>query len=510
MELPDVIDQVAHLDADAPALWFEGRWYTWGELNAQGDSVLSLAAESGLAANESLGVVLRNDPACVAIVLAAFRARRPVLTFSPLLPDGTLADDITATRPGVVAAMGIDWDRQGLLAAVRDAGAQGLRIGDLPVTRVPVTRYVSGTGDVSGAGHATAPLGTAASMLTSGTTGQPKRVAVTLDGLAHAVHGAMAHHEPDRADGPVRLRDATSIIDLPLFNVTSYLDIAMTAAAGRRICLMRRFEPWAWAAAVRDHKVVVALLVPAAMRMVLDADIPAEWLSSLRVVRSGSAPLDPGLAEAFEEKYRVPVIVSYGATEFSGALAGLTMRDLRRWGSAKRGSVGRPHPGVELRIVDPDDGHELAAGTVGLLEARAPQITGAEPGTWTRTNDLARIDDDGFVFIEGRVDDVIIRGGFKVDPRAVAATLRQHPDVVDAAVVPLPDQRLGQVPGAVVVLAEGKQGWSAEDMQAELQAWVRAHHAPYAVPVTIRSIDALPRTPTMKIARGALAEFLRS
>jgi long-chain acyl-CoA synthetase len=163
---------------------------------------------------------------------------------------------------------------------------------------------------------------------------------------------------------------------------------------------------------------------------------------------------------------------------------------------------------VELRIVDPDDGHELDRGAVGVLEARAPQITGTQAGAWTRTNDLARLDSDGFLFIEGRVDDVIIRGGFKVDPRAVAATLRQHPAVADAAVIALPDRRLGQVPGAAVVLADGRPDWSDDDMQAELQQWVRARQAPYAVPVTIRSVEALPRTPTLKIARGALAELL--
>jgi long-chain acyl-CoA synthetase len=504
MELPDVVEKVSHLDVGARALWFEGRWYTWAELNAHGDVVLSLAADSGLADDESLGVILRNDPRCVAVVLAAFRARRPVLTFSPLLPDAALADDIRACRPGVLAALPEDWDRDGLHGAVQAVGALGLSVTDASAASVPATGY-----DI-GLPHYCAPPGTAANMLTSGTTGTPKRVAVTLDGLAHAVHAATVHHEGDRANAPLRLRDATSIIDLPLFNVTSYLDIAMTAAAGRRICLMRRFEPHAWAAAVRDHPVVVALLVPAAMRMVLDADVPREWLTSLRVIRSGSAPLDPELAEAFEAKYGVPVIVSYGATEFSGALAGLTMKDRRQWGNAKRGSVGRPHPGVELRIVDPVDGRELGPGEVGVLEARAPQITGTHPGAWTRTNDLARIDRDGFVFIEGRVDDVIIRGGFKIDPRAVAATLRQHPQVADAAVVALPDKRLGQVPGAAVVLADGGQAWADDDMQAELQSWVRARQARYAVPVTIRSVDALPRTPSMKIAKGALAELLMS
>src|SRR5215475_12544334 len=129
MDLPDVIEKVTHLDTGARALWFEGRWYTWAELNAHGDAVLSLAAESGLAGEESLGVVLRNDPLCVAVLLAAFRARRPVLTFSPLLPDAALADDIRGCRPGVLAALAADWDRPGLAGAVQAAGAAGLRIG---------------------------------------------------------------------------------------------------------------------------------------------------------------------------------------------------------------------------------------------------------------------------------------------------------------------------------------------------------------------------------------------
>jgi len=502
MELAKVIDQVAHLDTDARALWFEGRWYSWGELNTQGDTLVALVDQARVPMEESIGVVLRNDPLCVAVILAAFRAERPVLTFSPLLPDAALAEDVRAHKPAVLIAPPADWERPGLIDAVRDVGTLGIHAAEL-------TAPVSTTEYRHDAPHYKAASGTAATMLTSGTTGAPKRVSVTLDGLAHAVHSATTHHEGARADAPVRLRDATSIIDLPLFNITSYLDVAMTAAAGRRICLMRRFEPQAWAEAVRDHQVVVSLLVPTAMKMVLDADIPKEWLASLRVVRSGSAPLDPHLAEAFEEQYGVPVIVSYGATEFSGALTGLTMADRRKWGTAKRGSVGRPHPGVELRIVDPADGHDVEPGAVGVLLARAPQIAGAGKGEWTKTNDLARIDTDGFVFIEGRVDDVIIRGGFKVDPKSVAATLCQHEDVIDAAVIALPDERLGQVPAAAVVLAAGRQGWPQTQLEAELQAWVRSHLAPYAVPVTIRSVEALPRTPTMKIAQAALAELLK-
>ncbi|WP_344593547.1 class I adenylate-forming enzyme family protein [Streptomyces violaceusniger] len=508
MELAEIIDTVTHLDPGARALWFEGRWYTWGALTGHGDAVLDLIERADVPADRGIGVVLRNEPLCVAVLLAALRARRPVLTFSGLLPDAALADDVRANRPAALVAPAADWDHDGLAEALGSVGGLGVRLDAAAgAAVVPGTRH---TADPGRPGHFTPAPGTVASMLTSGTTGPPKRIALTLEGLAHAVHGATRHHEGDRADAPPRLRDATSIIDLPLFNITSYLDIAMTTAAGRRICLMRRFEPTAWGRAVRDHRVVVALLVPAAMRMVLDARIPKEWLSSLRVVRSGSAPLDPKLAEAFEDHYGLPVIVSYGATEFSGALAGLTMADRRRWGTAKRGSVGRAHPGVELRVIDPADGREVGPGAVGVLLARAPQIAGSEPGGWARTNDLARIDEDGFLFIEGRVDDVIIRGGFKVDPRAVVEVLRRHPDVADAAVAPLPDPRLGQVPAAAVVLAPSRQDWPHAELEPALQDWVRGHLAPYAVPVRIRSVEALPRTPTLKVAQRQLLDLLRS
>jgi acyl-coenzyme A synthetase/AMP-(fatty) acid ligase len=507
VELHKVIDTVAHLDESAPAMWFEERWWTWHEINDLGDATLARAAEGGVSNEESIGLVARNDPKCVTVMLAALRAPWPVLTFSPLLPDDGLAADVRAMRPAVLVATADDWERAGMRDAAYGVGALGLILGDGAGASVLV---VDGTGHrahATDSGHHIAP-GVAASMLTSGTTGPPKRAAVTPEALAAGIDAATRHHEGKAADAELRLRDATSIIDLPLFNISAYLDLPTIVTAGRRLCLLRRFEPWAWADAVHRHAVVVALLVPAAMRMVLDADIPKEKLASLRVVRSGSAPLDPALAAAFEARYDTPVIVAYGATEFSGALTSLTMKHRREFGTAKRGSVGRPHPGVELRVVDVTDGHDLGADEVGILVARAPQIVATDPDGWARTNDLARIDADGFVYIEGRADDVIIRGGFKIDPRDVAATLREHPTVADAVVIALPDDRLGQVPAAAVVLRPSAPERSATDVQIELQQWVRRHRPPYAVPVTIRVVDALPRTATLKVAQAELRALL--
>ena len=165
--------------------------------------------------------------------------------------------------------------------------------------------------------------------------------------------------------------------------------------------------------------------------------------------------------------------------------------------------------GVRLRVIDPDvagaedgDAGEVPPNTPGRLEVDSPRRAGGLPDGWLRTTDLASIDEDGFVWILGRTDGVIVRGGFKVDLGLVERTLRDHPAVADVAVVGLPDERLGQVPGAVVV-GEGS-GVLADD----LGEWVREHLPAYAVPTTFVFVDALPRTGTLKTDLAAVRTLL--
>jgi long-chain acyl-CoA synthetase len=214
-------------------------------------------------------------------------------------------------------------------------------------------------------------------------------------------------------------------------------------------------------------------------------------------VFSGSAPLEPDLAERFEERYGVPVLAVYGATEFAGGVAGWTLTDWREFGASRRGSVGRANAGVSVRVVDPDSGDERARGEVGLLEVAAPQLS--EPG-WMRTTDLARIDDEGFIWIVGRTDDVIVRGGLKVSTTAVRDALVGHPAVLDACVIGVPDRRLGQVPVAAVELRPD----AGPVVPDEIVAWVRERLSGYQVPVELRVLDELPRTPSMKVSQAAL------
>ena len=239
------------------------------------------------------------------------------------------------------------------------------------------------------------------------------------------------------------------------------------------------------------------------MKMVIDANVPKEDLASLRAVLSGTAPLTPELQATFQDRYGIPVLITYGATEFAGAVAGWTIHDHREFGVTKIGSVGRAHPGCELRIVDPESGVVLDIDSTGLLEVRSEQVSTRE---WVRTSDNARIDADGFLWIGGRADGAINRGGFKIDPAGVARVLEQHPAIREAAVVGLPDDRLGEVPVAVLELRAGVEPPSDE----ELLEFARENLTRYHVPAQFKIVDEMPRTPALKPSLpGLRALFVR-
>jgi acyl-CoA synthetase (AMP-forming)/AMP-acid ligase II len=271
---------------------------------------------------------------------------------------------------------------------------------------------------------------------------------------------------------------------------------------GRAFCLLEKFRVDEWIDAVRRHRPRTVSLVPAALRMVLDADLDRADFASVRSVICGTAPLSPDDADAFFVKYGVPVLIAYAATEFGGGVAGWNLADHERFWAAKRGSVGRAHPGCELRVVDAETGIPRPPGEQGLLEVHAKQM-GDDAG-WTRTTDLARIDDDGFVWILGRADQAIIRGGFKVQPDDVRAALERDPRVRGAAVVARADARLGSVPVAAVELRPDARNVSADDLLGEAATVL----ARYELPVELRIVDALPRTPAGKPDLAAVRALL--
>jgi acyl-coenzyme A synthetase/AMP-(fatty) acid ligase len=203
---------------------------------------------------------------------------------------------------------------------------------------------------------------------------------------------------------------------------------------------------------------------------------------------------------AFEARYNIPILLSYGATEFGGRVAAMTASLHAEWGKKKLGSVGRPVPGAQLRVIDPESGAILPAGQEGLLEVVSPQM-GPE---WIRTTDLVVIDEDGFVFHRARADGAIVRGGFKVLPETIERALLQHAAISAVSVVGVPDRRLGQTPAAALQLKPGSHEPSISELEAHLRQHVLATH----IPVHWRFVEDLPKNASMKIDRlGVRALF---
>ena len=480
------LDDIMALDPAAPAVEFGSRWNTWGDLAATVDAVTREFASLSLEQGELVGVLLRNRPAAIGMLLGVLRAGGCVVVLNPQLGSQRVSDEIA------------DLDLRLILGEPTDL-ANSLSLEQQSATS---TLAITGLGSASvlsiGTKHDSAASqvrpDTAVRLLTSGTTGPPKRSDLTFETLERVLEGAK-HYEAKRSENEkpenLRLREGVVIVNSPMVHLGGVFRVLQSVMDGRRICLLERFTVDEWVDRVRRHRPKTASLVPTALRMVLDADLDPADLASLKSVISGTAPLSPETAEAFTAKYGVAVLTNYAATEFGGAVAGWNLADHQRFWSVKRGSVGRAHPGCALQVIDETSGAVLEPGQVGLLEVRAHQLSGAG---WVRTTDLARLDEDGFLWIVGRADQTIVRGGLKVQPDTVRSALERHPAVRAASVVGVDDDRLGQVPVAVVELTDA----AAVD-KADLLAHASQFLARYEIPVDVVFVEAMPRTESAKV-----------
>lgn len=465
------IADVLALQPDAPALEYEGHWVSWGELGEMADRIGGLVRGGE---QPQIGILLRNRPAQVATLLGALQRGATVVVINPARGEERTKADVAELGLPLIVGEPDDLAMLGKSPATTVASIS--QIAAEP--KVTVDDRVRTDHDVR--------TGVAVRMLTSGTTGPPKRVDLTYDMLAHSVMGPAG----DRPPAPTELRHGVAIVNAPLVHIGGVFRVLQCVAEARPFVLLERFELDRWAEAVRTHRPRAVSLVPTALRMVLHSGLGREDLASIRAVTSGTAPLSAEDAEAFTEKFGIPVLTSYAATEFGGGVAGWTLPDHQKYWRAKRGSVGRANPGAQLRVVD-DDGSPLGPDQIGLLEVKPGQL--GPSANWMRTTDMARIDADGFLWIIGRADQAIIRGGFKVLPDDVRAALESHPAVAGAAVVGRRDERLGETPVAMVELREP----AAADAGA-LADFLRTRLARYEIPTDIAIVAELPRTPSGK------------
>ncbi|MBH0778002.1 AMP-binding protein [Nocardia sp. NEAU-351] len=462
------VADVLALSPDSPALEFEGNWHTIGALSEAAHRIHARIATPG-----PVGILLRNRPEHVAAFLGVLLAGGTVVVINPARGDDRIREDIAALDLPLIVGGPED------LAALVAPGPATLAItglADEPVSHPSSNEKHS----------ATTSSGVAVRMLTSGTTGPPKRVDITYDMLARSVMG----RDPDSAPAPTAPRKGVAIVNAPLVHIGGVFRVLQCVTEARPFVFLPKFDLDRWAEAVRKHRPGAVSLVPAALRMVLHSDLRKEDLDGIRVVTSGTAPLSAADTDAFQDKFGIPVLTSYAATEFGGGVAGWTLPDHQKFWDTKRGSVGRASGGARLRVVG-DDGAELGADESGLLEVKPGQL--GSNTDWIRTTDIARIDADGFLWILGRADQAIIRGGFKIMPDDVRTAIETHPAVRGASVVARPDERLGDTPVAMVELRDGR-GADA----AELTDYLRTRLARYEIPTEIAIVEAIPRTPSGK------------
>ena len=480
------IRKTLQIDPAADAIEFEGTWHSWGEIGRIVEGIDRALEQIGAAKDVAVGCILRNTPVHAGMILSIVASDRCLITLNPFYPDETLAADIRKIRPPVLIGSAQDWRRQALRDVAKEVGAAGIELTDDPAAPV---RLVEGLDAITGQDHFVPETDVVIYMLTSGTTGAPKRIPLTRSRVLKTMESALRFERNRTLDGDPVLRKAVTIHQGALVHIAGLWGLIHAVMGGFKICMLDKFNLAEWRRAVAAHKPRVASLPPSAMLMLLESDATAEEFESVIAFRCGTAPTSVETIDRCWEKFKKPLLTNYGSTEFTG-VSGWEIDDWRANWESHRGSVGKIAKDYEARVVNPETGESLPVGTEGVLELRGDFLW---DGKWVRTTDLARLDADRYLWITGRSDNAINRGGFKVHGEEIGHILERHPDVRECCVVGIPDKRLGAVPAAAVVLREGAR--LSED---ELRAWARQNMLPYQTPTVFRFIDDMPRTPSMK------------
>lgn len=482
MTISERIASVINSEPEKGVMEWQGVWYTRGQLAKFAADFNAVLDAHGITGNMAVALAGRNRPSHCFAHLTILSQGRPISMLYAFQSAESLARDLTNTPFGAFVV-----DEQDFAPAVREAaekaGTLVIVLRPLPTDGFAVVEPAKPIGEA-----AYRLPGTGIEILSSGTTGLPKRLFHPAERLFRSLAG-----KPPAPEGN------PEIVMWPLSGIGGNMSLATAMIRGVGFILLEKFDAQLVAEATKRNRLAALPFTPTMVRMFLDANIPAHYMESLEHVIGGSGPLDPALIDQFYERYGKPIIWAMGATEFCGTIIAWNRELFEQYWAAKRGSSGKVLPGVTLRITDLESDEELPVNATGRLSAKVEAI-GPD---WIVTNDIAHIDEDGFVYFHGRADGAIVRGGFKIVPEKVCEVLRRHPAVAEAALIGIPDERLGEVPVAVIEPRPG-QAPTAE----ELEQHVRAFLAAPQVPVRFILVDKLPYTASTKVAVGEVRKLV--
>jgi long-chain acyl-CoA synthetase len=480
-------DSAARLP-DRTALKLDAMELSYSPLDDASARVAALLRSKGLEPGDRVGIMLPNVPYFGVCYYGVLRAGGVVVPMNVLLKKREVAFYLTDPEAKLVFA----WHEfaQAAEEGAQEAGAECVLVepGGFEqlldsVEPEPAVAERDGSD-------------TAVILYTSGTTGKPKGAELTHDNLRRNVETMLDVFGFDEG--------AVILGALPLFHSFGQT-CAMNAAiaAGGCLTLIPRFDPASALEIIQRDRVTVFEGVPTMYVAMLGLPERDRFdVSTLELCSSGGAAMPGEVLRGFEEAFGCKVLEGYGLSETS-PVASFNHPDRER----KVGSIGTPIAGVEMKVVD-DDGKEVPQGEVGEIVIRGhnvmkgywnrPDATkeAIDADGWFRTGDMAKIDEDGYFFIVDRKKELIIRGGYNVYPREVEEVLYEHPDVREAAVLGVPDKKMGEEVAAAVALKEG-----AAVTAEELRDYVKQQVAAYKYPRKVWLVDELPKGPTGKILK---------
>jgi long-chain acyl-CoA synthetase len=495
-----LLTETAQSSPDKAVALFTGGQLTYRQLDQASDRVAASLTAAGIQPGDPVALQLPNIPQFLISYFGILKAGGIVVPLNVLLkaPEvafhlGDSGARILITWEGILAEAAKGAEAAGLdqVYAVGHSGDSGDAVPFERLLAVEVPRYEMATRQ---------PTDTAIIIYTSGTTGRPKGAELTHLQLYM------------NADIPGRLFDVKPedvvITMLPLFHVfglSSILDVCVRF--GCTMSLVPRFTPEAVLTAIQRDRVTIFEGVPTMFADVLSyPGLDGYDLSSLRIAISGGASIPKPLLDAFEERFGLVILEGYGLTETASTTTFNVSVDERRIYS-----VGKPIWGTQTQVWD-DAGRPLPPGpeNVGEVVTRGlhvmkgywhnPEATAsAFTGDWLHTGDLGYFDEDGFLFIVSRKKELIIRGGYNVYPSEIENVLHAHPGVAEAAVVGIPDERLGEEVMAVIIARP-----SMVLLEAELVSYCRERLAAYKCPRVFQFRSALPKNSLGKVVKDEL------
>jgi acyl-CoA synthetase (AMP-forming)/AMP-acid ligase II len=452
-----------------------------------------LASQPG----ERLALVDLNSEAVPLALFGAALAGKPFVPINYRLADEQLRALIQRTAPAVVVVGEGVADRIGPVEGISFVGRDD---------------FIAISADESyqaGDPYSGDPDSIAVLLYTSGTTGEPKAAVLRHRNLAAYILSTVEFGSADP--------DEAGLVSVPPYHIAGMSAVLSSTYAGRRVVYMESFSPEAWVALARNESISHAMVVPTMLHRILDVlEAEGEKLPRLRNLSYGGGPMPvPVIERALTLLPHVNFVNAYGLTETSSTIALLGPEDHRDALAsrdpavrARLGSVGRPLPSVTVSIRDPDE-HELPTGERGEIWVQGDQVSGEYLGRgsagdgWFRTRDAGHLDADGFLFVHGRLDDVIVRGGENLSPGEIEETLVEHPAVDSAAVVGIPDTDWGEKVVAAVTCAAG-----AAVTEDELKDFVRQRLRSTKTPERIQIREQLPYNETGKLLRRVLRDEL--